>query len=149
MRPPTCWRWTCSPAGRDRRPRAGPEEVFVVSGVFNDGERDYPAGSFIHAPPAPGTSPRRRRAARCSSSTPKGDGPEGRRPPPLRLPARRLGRQHPPRWSGSRRKEAAERDSEVTDRAGRTRRPAPPAGRCAGPVCASWERGGVVTARAL
>ncbi|MER5769037.1 cupin domain-containing protein [Streptomyces sp. NPDC001985] len=28
----------------------GPEEVFVVSGVFNDGYRDYPAGSFIHAP---------------------------------------------------------------------------------------------------
>ncbi|MEI5097979.1 cupin domain-containing protein [Streptomyces sp. PmtG] len=28
----------------------GPEEVFVVSGVFNDGERDYPAGSFLHAP---------------------------------------------------------------------------------------------------
>ncbi|MFD0688063.1 cupin domain-containing protein [Actinomadura fibrosa] len=28
----------------------GPEEVFVVSGVFNDGDRDYPAGSFIHAP---------------------------------------------------------------------------------------------------
>ncbi|WP_378742959.1 cupin domain-containing protein [Nocardia brasiliensis] len=28
----------------------GPEEVFVVSGVFNDGNRDYPAGSFIHAP---------------------------------------------------------------------------------------------------
>ncbi|MEU5979993.1 cupin domain-containing protein [Streptomyces sp. NPDC047315] len=28
----------------------GPEEVFVVSGVFNDGHRDYPAGSFIHAP---------------------------------------------------------------------------------------------------
>ncbi|MEW9530216.1 cupin domain-containing protein [Microbispora sp. NPDC049125] len=28
----------------------GPEEVFVVSGVFNDGERAYPAGSFIHAP---------------------------------------------------------------------------------------------------
>ncbi|GII77242.1 anti-sigma factor [Sphaerisporangium rufum] len=32
----------------------GPEEVFVVSGVFNDGDRDYPAGSFIHA--AAGTS---------------------------------------------------------------------------------------------
>jgi anti-sigma factor ChrR (cupin superfamily) len=30
----------------------GPEEVFVVSGVFNDGVRDYPAGSFIHAPAA-------------------------------------------------------------------------------------------------
>jgi anti-sigma factor ChrR (cupin superfamily) len=28
----------------------GPEEVFVVSGVFNDGVRDYPAGSFIHNP---------------------------------------------------------------------------------------------------
>jgi anti-sigma factor ChrR (cupin superfamily) len=28
----------------------GPEEVYVVSGVFNDGVRDYPAGSFIHAP---------------------------------------------------------------------------------------------------
>ncbi|MGK5639526.1 cupin domain-containing protein [Streptomyces sp. URMC 126] len=28
----------------------GPEEVFVVSGVFNDGERDYPAGTFLHAP---------------------------------------------------------------------------------------------------
>ena len=24
----------------------GPEEVFVVSGVFNDGARDYPAGTF-------------------------------------------------------------------------------------------------------
>lgn len=29
---------------------AGPEEVYVVSGVFNDGERDYPAGTFIHNP---------------------------------------------------------------------------------------------------
>jgi hypothetical protein len=28
----------------------GPEEVYVVAGVFNDGVRDYPAGSFIHAP---------------------------------------------------------------------------------------------------
>jgi anti-sigma factor ChrR (cupin superfamily) len=28
----------------------GPEEVFVVAGTFNDGTRDYPAGSFIHAP---------------------------------------------------------------------------------------------------
>ncbi|MGW1737607.1 cupin domain-containing protein [Nocardia sp. NPDC001965] len=30
--------------------RPGPEEVFVVSGTFGDGVRDYPAGSFIHAP---------------------------------------------------------------------------------------------------
>jgi anti-sigma factor ChrR (cupin superfamily) len=28
----------------------GPEEVFVVSGTFNDGVRDYPAGTFIHNP---------------------------------------------------------------------------------------------------
>jgi len=28
----------------------GPEEVFVLEGVFNDGARDYPAGSFIHNP---------------------------------------------------------------------------------------------------
>lgn len=28
----------------------GPEEVFVVSGTFNDGVRDYPAGTFIHCP---------------------------------------------------------------------------------------------------
>jgi anti-sigma factor ChrR (cupin superfamily) len=28
----------------------GPEEVYVVSGVFNDGLRDYPAGSFVHHP---------------------------------------------------------------------------------------------------
>lgn len=26
----------------------GPEEVYVVSGIFNDGVRDYPAGTFIH-----------------------------------------------------------------------------------------------------
>jgi anti-sigma factor ChrR (cupin superfamily) len=28
----------------------GPEEVFVVSGVFNDGLNDYAAGTFIHNP---------------------------------------------------------------------------------------------------
>lgn len=26
------------------------EEVFVLSGIFNDGVRDYPAGTFIHHP---------------------------------------------------------------------------------------------------
>jgi anti-sigma factor ChrR (cupin superfamily) len=26
------------------------EEVFVMRGVFNDGTRDYPAGTFIHHP---------------------------------------------------------------------------------------------------
>lgn len=29
---------------------SGPEEVFVVSGIYNDGVNDYPAGSFIHNP---------------------------------------------------------------------------------------------------
>jgi anti-sigma factor ChrR (cupin superfamily) len=28
----------------------GPEEIFVVSGTFNDGVRDYEAGTFIHNP---------------------------------------------------------------------------------------------------
>ncbi|KJS53240.1 cupin domain-containing protein [Streptomyces rubellomurinus] len=28
----------------------GPEEVYVVDGTFNDGARDYPAGTFLHAP---------------------------------------------------------------------------------------------------
>jgi quercetin dioxygenase-like cupin family protein len=35
--------------GIDRH-EPGPEECFVVSGVFNDGVRDYSAGSFIHCP---------------------------------------------------------------------------------------------------
>ncbi|HEX8176524.1 MAG TPA: cupin domain-containing protein [Pyrinomonadaceae bacterium] len=43
MAPGSCWE------GVDVHD-PGPEEVFVVSGVFNDGVRDYPAGSFIHAP---------------------------------------------------------------------------------------------------
>ncbi|WKU42918.1 cupin domain-containing protein [Streptomyces sp. VNUA116] len=43
MDPQTCWE------GIDVHD-PGPEEVFVISGVFNDGERDYPAGTFIHAP---------------------------------------------------------------------------------------------------
>jgi anti-sigma factor ChrR (cupin superfamily) len=28
----------------------GPEEVYVVSGTFHDGTREYPAGTFIHCP---------------------------------------------------------------------------------------------------
>ncbi|REK88275.1 anti-sigma factor [Streptomyces inhibens] len=43
MAPGSCWE------GIDVH-EPGPEEVFVVSGTFNDGERDHPAGSFIHAP---------------------------------------------------------------------------------------------------
>jgi hypothetical protein len=43
MDPGSCW------AGIDVH-EPGPEEVYVVAGTFNDGVRDYPAGSFIHAP---------------------------------------------------------------------------------------------------
>lgn len=28
----------------------GAEEAFVISGIFNDGVRDYPAGTFTHNP---------------------------------------------------------------------------------------------------
>ena len=28
----------------------GPEEVYVIEGIFNDGVRDYSEGSFIHNP---------------------------------------------------------------------------------------------------
>jgi anti-sigma factor ChrR (cupin superfamily) len=43
MDPGSCWE------GLDVH-EPGPEEVYVVAGLFNDGVRDYPAGSFIHAP---------------------------------------------------------------------------------------------------
>ncbi|MGE2736340.1 cupin domain-containing protein [Mycolicibacterium vaccae] len=36
--------------GKEDHHSSGPEEVYVVSGVFNDGVRDYPAGTFLHAP---------------------------------------------------------------------------------------------------
>jgi anti-sigma factor ChrR (cupin superfamily) len=39
----------CSWEGLDVH-EPGAEEVYVVSGVFNDGVRDYPAGTFIHNP---------------------------------------------------------------------------------------------------
>lgn len=35
---------------REDHHRPGPEEVYVVSGVLNDGVNDYPAGTFLHAP---------------------------------------------------------------------------------------------------
>ncbi|MYW01619.1 cupin domain-containing protein [Streptomyces sp. SID3343] len=43
MDPNTCWEGVDVHA-------PGPEEVFVLDGVFNDGVSDHPAGSFIHAP---------------------------------------------------------------------------------------------------
>jgi anti-sigma factor ChrR (cupin superfamily) len=41
--PGSCW------VGLDVH-EPGPEEVYVVSGIFNDGLRSYPAGTFIHNP---------------------------------------------------------------------------------------------------
>jgi hypothetical protein len=43
LTPTACW------GGIDVH-ELGPEEAYVVSGVFNDGTRDYPAGTFIHNP---------------------------------------------------------------------------------------------------
>jgi anti-sigma factor ChrR (cupin superfamily) len=43
MAPGTTW------PGRDVH-EPGPEEVYVLAGTFNDGARDYPAGTFLHAP---------------------------------------------------------------------------------------------------
>jgi quercetin dioxygenase-like cupin family protein len=50
----------------------GPEEVYVVSGVFNDGERDYPAGSFIHCPAGSAHVPQSRLGCRLFLFYPQG-----------------------------------------------------------------------------
>lgn len=42
--PGSCWE------GGDDVHDSSSEEVYVASGVFNDGMRDYPAGTFIHMP---------------------------------------------------------------------------------------------------
>jgi quercetin dioxygenase-like cupin family protein len=36
--------------GKEDHHSPGPEEVYVISGVLNDGVNDYPAGTFLHAP---------------------------------------------------------------------------------------------------
>ena len=50
----------------------GPEEVYVVSGVFNDGERDYPAGTFIHCPAGSRHVPQSRQGCRLFLFYPEG-----------------------------------------------------------------------------
>ncbi|PHS71974.1 MAG: anti-sigma factor [Cycloclasticus sp.] len=42
--PGACWQ------GGDDVHESSSEEVYIVSGVFNDGIRDYPAGTYIHMP---------------------------------------------------------------------------------------------------
>tara|TARA_R110002072_G_scaffold234185_2_gene391727 strand:- start:18065 stop:18400 length:336 start_codon:yes stop_codon:yes gene_type:complete len=37
---------------------AGPEQVFVISGVFNDGREDFHAGSFLHLPKGTAHAPK-------------------------------------------------------------------------------------------
>jgi|GEM_PF-204278 len=47
------WILEIAPGGKFLEPAVhapGPEQVYVLSGVFNDGVRDYPVGSFIHNP---------------------------------------------------------------------------------------------------
>jgi anti-sigma factor ChrR (cupin superfamily) len=50
----------------------GPEEVFVVSGVFNDGVRDYPPGSFTHCPAGSSHVPQSTTGCRLFVSYPEG-----------------------------------------------------------------------------
>ena len=42
--PGSCWE------GGDDVHESSSEEVYIASGVFSDGERDYPAGTYIHMP---------------------------------------------------------------------------------------------------
>jgi anti-sigma factor ChrR (cupin superfamily) len=51
MDPGSCWQ------GVDVH-EPGPEEVYVLSGTFNDGYQDHPAGSFIHCPAGSSHIPR-------------------------------------------------------------------------------------------
>lgn len=59
----------------------GPEEVFVVSGTFNDGDRDYPAGSFIHAPAGSSHVPQTTTGRTLFLFYPEGQGPMYGGPP--------------------------------------------------------------------
>ena len=50
----------------------GPEEVYVLEGTFNDGVRDYPAGSFIHNPKGSSHVPQSERGCRLLVMFPEG-----------------------------------------------------------------------------
>ncbi len=50
----------------------GPEEVYVVSGVMNDGVRDYPAGTFIHNPAGSSHVPQSKTGCTLSLFYPEG-----------------------------------------------------------------------------
>jgi quercetin dioxygenase-like cupin family protein len=50
----------------------GPEEVFVAAGIFHDGEREYPAGTFIHCPAGSSHWPQSRTGCRLFVFYPEG-----------------------------------------------------------------------------
>ena len=50
----------------------GPEEVFVLSGVFNDGNRDFREGDFIHNPAGSFHIPQSRAGCRLFLFFPEG-----------------------------------------------------------------------------
>jgi len=52
--------------------RPGPEEVFVLEGVFNDGVWDYPAGSLIHNPAGSSHIPQSKTGCRLLVLLPQG-----------------------------------------------------------------------------
>jgi anti-sigma factor ChrR (cupin superfamily) len=52
--------------------RGGSEAIFVVSGVFNDGLCDYPAGSFVHYPPGSSQLPQSPQGCRLFVFLPEG-----------------------------------------------------------------------------
>jgi anti-sigma factor ChrR (cupin superfamily) len=50
----------------------GPEEVYVLEGIFNDGVRDYPAGTFIHNPEGSSHTPQSAPGCKLLVFLPKG-----------------------------------------------------------------------------
>lgn len=50
----------------------GPEEVYVIEGVLNDGERDYRAGSFLHSPAGSSHVPQTRTGCKLFVFYPEG-----------------------------------------------------------------------------
>ncbi|RZS29550.1 ChrR-like anti-ECFsigma factor [Herbihabitans rhizosphaerae] len=50
----------------------GDEEVYVAEGVFNDGVRDYPAGTFLHCPAGSSHVPQSKTGCRLFVFYPEG-----------------------------------------------------------------------------
>ena len=50
----------------------GPEEVYVLEGVFHDGLREYPAGTFLHHPAGSSHVPQSRSGCKLLVFFPEG-----------------------------------------------------------------------------